>query len=590
MAAATSLRMRPAGPEEKLLKWLDQIEMEGEHWRGKALRDADRYERLFQGQRKYDGARRLPRFKADVIGPTIRRRNALLTENKPVFKIDPMIDGLQATSEVLTQLAEFAWSDHGFQGAIEEMVELASVFRAAGMSLPFDFSADGGLGSVEAVPRDPRQVLIDPNTKHARDVGTRAKYTMIETVEAIWDIQHDFPGRGMEVKPETGVSSYIKSPLSYGVQSDQQGSLSFRDHIKKLQEGPIPRCRKKVYFIRDPALLATGGLRYPLGRMVVRAGDIILADEPSPFFDGEPDLVWFENRREFGSVWGNSEVEALRYLQGAVNRIGEMFVNNTVLMGNSRVVMDNDALSNEAVQKLTNAEALVVSKKRMSTIDWQPPPPMPPHFLQFISFALRLVDYLVGLNDGQLEGRGRVEMRSGVQLEGLQNAAQVLIRALARRLEEFMERMGRKFISRVLQFYNKERILLATGPGGQFQKYKLETDKLFAEINEVAFKRAEKGGKFEDHLRDLKRNAAASMAFKVQPLSSLATTKVARTQLLIQLVEGAMLPREIILREVGYNNVDELLQKATAEHAQMAQLGIGQQKTSKGKKGKGATG
>jgi hypothetical protein len=160
---------------------------------------------------------------------------------------------------------------------------------------------------------------------------------------------------------------------------------------------------------------------------------------------------------------------------------------------------------------------------------------------------------------------------------------------MARRLEEFIERMGRKFISRIFQFYNQDRILLATGPGGQFLKYQFETKKLFAEMDQIAAKQAgdddSEATKFKAIRARLVRNAGASFAFRVQPLSSLATTKVARSQMLMQMVEAVMLPRNLVVREVGFNNADELIEQATKEHAQMAQLGIGPQPSKKKKLG-----
>lgn len=571
MAAISFATGRRTGPEARLLSWLDSLEDEGMSWRGQSQREADRYERLFFGTRQAMSGS-VPRFRANVIGPTIRRRNALLTQNKPVFKIEPLAEGLMQTADVLNELAEFAWQDHAFGSAIEEVVDLASVFGAAGAGLPYDQTAAGGLGSITLTPHDPRAVLIDPACSRAADVGSLStKYVRIESVESIWDIQRQFPGRGMDVKPEATLSAVIKSPLSGRATGSNAGPTSYRDTIKKLQEGPIPRCARRNYFVRDPALTAESRPVFPLGRLIVRCGDVVLSDGTAPFWDGEPNLVWYENRHNFGSVWGQAEVEALRYLQGAINRIGEMFVNNTVLLGNSRVVADSDALSADAINKLNNAEALIITKKRMSQLDWVPPPPMPPHFLQFISFALRLVDYLVGLNDGQLEGRGRIEMRSGVQLEGLQNAAQILIGAMARRLEEFIERLGRKFISRIFQFYQRDRILLSTGPTGQFLTYKLETAKLYAELQTLAQRQAEDEHRpIEQVLLELKQNAGRQFAFRVQPLSSLAQTKVARAQLLMQLVEAVMMPREQVLREVGFNNAPELINKAKAEAAQMA--------------------
>lgn len=563
------------GPDGPLLEWLDSIEQEGIYWRSNALREGDRYERIYQGVRRA-GDSSGTRFRANVVGPTVRRRNALLTENKPIFKIEPLTDGLQTTAEVLNEVSDFAWQDHGFVGAIERMVELASVFRAAGMSLRYDQRLNGGLGSIVPVVRDPRSVLIDPATADAKGVQSEAKYIMIESVECIWDIQRDFPGRGMLVKPDRGVSGTIRSPFNNVSALKEASPSSYRDSLQKLQEGPIPRAIKKDFFIRDPRLRVDGTPVFPRGRHVCRAGDIILSDGPNPFFDGEPDLVWYENRRDFTNIWGHNEVEALRYLQGAVNRIGDMFVNNTVLFGNSRVIADSDALGNDTLNRLTNAEALIITKKRQSSVVWEPPPPMPGHFLQFITFAMRLVDYLIGLNDGQLEGRGRIEMRSGVQLEGLQNAAQVLIRAMARAVEEFIERLGKKFISRVLQFYTGNRILYSIGSSGKTLKYKLEYDNLLSDIRSLA---ASRNGKFPNYQAALSaeiEDAASKFRFMVQPMSSLATTKVARAQLLMQLVEAVMLPRTLVLQEVGFHNSEELIGQAQQEAATMAAMNIPQ--------------
>ena len=57
-----------------------------------------------------------------------------------------------------------------------------------------------------------------------------------------------------------------------------------------------------------------------------------------------------------------------------------------------------------------------------------------------------------GLQDGAMQGKGRVELRSQPQLEGLMQMSQVLIRSQARRLEGFMERCGQKLIGRTFQF------------------------------------------------------------------------------------------------------------------------------------------
>jgi hypothetical protein len=566
------IRDRKIGDDERrLLQWLESIEREGKEWRDRQDNGKwDKYIQLYRAERK--GPATVP-FQADVIPATLRRRNALLTENKPSFEVMPRATGAMATAKVLRESINAWWHQYDMEGAIEEMVSIATPLGAAGMSCPYRPDGDFGMGSCEPVVRDPRATLIDPIVRRPRDLDN-AQYLRFETVLPLWEIQKKYP-RGMLVKADgelfsSGSRRITGSPERASGKGAGSGPTSYRDTIRRLETGPIPRKRVRSYLIRDPQTDKAGQLRFPRGREIVVAGDVILQDHENPNWDGLWDLCWFEVTPDLDTPWGRSDVEALRYLSAAINRIGAQFVSNTILMGNSRVVYDHDALDPATINRLNNSDALLIPKKFSRNVDWQPPVPMPPHFLQFISFAMRLVDYLVGMQDGQMEGKGRVELRSGAQLEGLQNAAQVLIRSAARRLEAFLERFGRNLISRFFQYYQQDRIMLDLGPDGDYQQYQFERAKLDAQMRQNAMSLSMDRGeldpeKFQQHFREQMEEAWQSFAFKVQPLSSLAATKVARAQLFMELVEGGMMPRTLLLEQVGFSNGDELMQKAHAE-------------------------
>lgn len=555
-----------AGQREKnLLAWLDRIESEGTYWR--STEDQDRWSdwhRLYRGPRFTD-IRTNPKFYLNTIRPTIDRANALLLEQKPSCKILPWRDGLQASAEALEKLFEAHWLGTNMQIALEEMRQMASIFGSAGMDLTWNNSLHHGQGDIDPTPLDPRQVIFDPLVRKSR-LLERAMYIRIETVKNIWDLQAQYPGRGMLVKPDASISSVPNTIQGSGNQNViQQLQSSFQARMRRLEEGPIPRKRVREYWVRDPNRKPNGEPIMPLGRKIERAGELILDDSENPYWDGNWPAEWYDNRPDIDTPWGRSEVEALRYLADAINRIGHLFVENTILGGNLVVIGDSDAISNETRNKLTNASALFIAKKFGRNLEWRAPQPMPPHMMGFIPQALGFIDYETGMRDGMMEGRGRQEVRSGVQLEGLQNAAQILIKASARRLEAFLERLGMKWISRIFQFYPTSRLMYYMDPSTQeYQKFQFQYGTFQDEFVKI-LKADGRDATKADSIKEMMKTAWSEFAFKINPLSTLAATKMARAQLLMQLVEMGALPRSMILREVGYYNAGDLLKEAQAE-------------------------
>lgn len=568
----------PVGPEKSLLSWLNKIDLEGRQWRDS--QDMNHWQSYVD---RYHGTRqgpRAPKFDANVIRPVIDRRNALLTENKPQCKILPWRDGLEQASEILEKLFDAEWHATEMQMQIEDVVQLGSVLGAAGIDAAWNPSGRHGDGSFDPVVVDPRQIGIDPYVRKARNIE-KATYLWIETVRNLWDIQRQYPGRGMLVKADRSVSSINTGAIQANNNNSvvQQINQSFQSRMKRLEDGPIPRKICREYWLRDPEAKGDGNLKFPRGRNIERGGDVILDDKENPYWDGGWPIIWYDGKADLDSPWGRSEVSALQYIAGAISRMGNLFVENSILGGNLVIITDADAITPETRNKLTNAAGLIIPKKYGRNLTYQPPPPMPPHMLQFITWALGLIDYLVGLRDGQIEGKGRVELRSGVQLEGLQNAAQVLIRASARRLESFLERFGNKWISRVFQFYTGKRLQFMLGEQNDWKQWQFN----YGELQDIFLKIARSDGadiNKQDALRDAMQSAWRQFAFKISPFSSLAANKIARGQMLMQLAETGAFPMTKVMTELGFDNAKELRVQAQQEAAQFGPI----QPTKPGKK------
>lgn len=571
------------GPEiAGLLKFLDKLEGEAKSCRTRVAGDDkwDTYLDISRGKGWQDKSKN-PLFQANFIGNGIERKAALLTENKPELKVSPRRAGLSKTALKLGDTISAGWDEYNIALALESLSHYVQIFGAGGFKIGYDPKADFGRGDMVIGAVDPRNLKIDPAITYSYDTD-RAQYMIEESVQSLWDLQDRFPGVGGLVKPDSRVSMFQGASSEVGFVGRMQ--RIFRSGGGQA-DGAVPRAYVRDYWFKDPAIDAKndGARLFPFGRHVIRANnDIILHDVANPYFDGGWPLMLLDGRMDLDHPWGQSEVGALRRIQEAANRIGHMFVENAILSGNTWVLGDTDALSNDAVQKLSNLGAIYIEKRFGRDLQRQPPPPMPPHMLGFVDTAMTLIDFLLGLQEGGATAKGRMEIRSGSMLEGLQSAAQTLVRSQARRLEGFLERLGQKWIARIFQFYTDSRLMTFVGHSGDFDEFTFERDELMQELASEATATVTKRAQGErrpvgidetkDEILNVARAAWKDFRFKVKPGSSLAATRMQRVQVFAELAKNHIGSVTRVLREVGIDNPEEELQQAFKEAQMFAAL------------------
>ena len=602
----------PPDTEPKaLLNHLDSVDAEAESATKEKRAQWDRSIKWFD-EGIVDDTTTAPNFRVNLINPLMRRISALLTEMKPKLDVHPAKSGLTKTAEVLRATIDANWDEQNVNMALNEIVLKSLVLSSSFAYIGWDSQANYGLGNIAVVPGDPRDYLVDPAVRYGHDLDN-AQYIRTRSVVPMPTAQRLFPDVADELKP-CGKIQTTDKPGS-GVRTGAvRGAI--QSSLQKLGLGAgtqtaLPRVELYEYYLADPAVSEDGDPLYPNGRVVIRANDdVICRDGPNIYYDGRWPFEWLENEPDLNSAWGRDEIDAIRHISLAFNKLGNTATTQTLLNAIPFMVADKNTLDEQAINVLRQMGFYVLEATAGRRVERQAAAVQIATILQFMQYLQGLGDNLLGLMDsgGNLgTSKGRAEVRSAPMLEGLQQAGQVLIRAKARRLEAFMSRLGMKWISRIFQFYTVDRLMTFVGSDGTWQPYEFERQKLQAEILQLALARitAERSDRSEDNpampelgvdgvsALTMNRNvvplpvlgqdeilaaikgAWRDFRFHVEPYSSLSSNRIMRSQLYEKLANEARIPSRFYLNEVGIKDPSGMQQEAIAE--QQARMAAGVQ-------------
>lgn len=589
----------PNKPEEQISK-LRRMRNEGIGWRDQFGFAWDRNVSTMRGDLWPDKASR-PLFLANIISPAIRRKAGLLTEAQPGIDIRPVKKGLQATSEVLKHTVNAIWAEQNVSMGLETLANYLAAFGCGFWKVTYDPSADFGAGNICITDCDPRLVVIDPTVRRAVDLW-QSQYLIEDSVVPYAWVKKRFPKTADKVEPDVSIK----------YETNDSHKISWYSRIReriKSQANPsdsaIPRVYLQQCWIADWTTDKDGNLKYPGGRRIWLTGDDVVlnpSEDPTdlvygqnnPYWDGLFPYLMLDNEADLDHPFGHAEVEALRKINEAFNAVGHM-TTRTLIKNVPWIIADQGSIPAATIQDLKELEEVIVEKAPGRSVERNPPTQPTAINLDFMRMMITLVEMSAGLNDGAMQGKGRVELRSAPQLEGLQQAAQVLIRAQARRLENMLERAGQLLISRIFQFYTDDR-LMVYNDGDKLKEYDMQKEQLRGEIIKLAVASAD-----AEALEETNENLADGMSlksaivepeldhekilhhmhgawklfrFKVIPFSTLSSNKLQRTQMMTAMAEQGAIPMSMVVKEAGFDNPEELMQQAAKEMQMKQQMGF----------------
>ena len=468
----------PKGPQQ--LGFLDRLDNEGKQWLAKWSTGWTADIAQARGE-QWGDPKSSPMFLANYISNLLLKKQALLTESKPILDVLVKSPGLYETSVVLKKTMDGLWDELKVQIALEQSAAFLETLGHFFWRIFWDPTANFGLGDIAITAIDPRLMRLDPGITHVYDLQEGQYIIEDEIVPYGWVCKH-FPKVASNVEPNVNLSI---------LGNDQAQKGFFKRWLYKrsadIADSAMPRVWIRRYWITDPALDDDDKPMFPGGRLIIRTGDDVIlnpseeTEQQNPYFDGLWPYEMLDNRPDIDHPFGKSEVEPLKRLQEAVNRMGHTVV-RSMIKNTDWVMSDANALTPDTIAALKQLEQVVIEKGAGREVTRVPATTPTQVETGFIQMVIGIMKELSGVADDPMSGaKGRVELRSQPQLQGLQEAGQLLVRFQARRLEWFFERVGQKLISRIFQFYDSDRVLNYAGPD-KIKQYVFEKDLLRQQI------------------------------------------------------------------------------------------------------------
>ena len=525
--------------EQKLLKMLDAIADEAQRVKDHWVKDVDltRDLDLYRGKLKGNADDRY--FDCNFVGAFIDRMVAQLTDNRPIIRLENRKAGISKVARSVEKVIQCVWDESKVQRGLFKLANNAAVNRSAGLYTGFDTETDTPVVELLRIA----QVLVDPNVVESGQLDS-AEYVRIERVMPLAEIRAKFPGRGSLVKSDVNISQLGQEPKKRSSMLDGlRSTTTTRD--------TIPRARVYEWFIQDRSTSNTGDRLFPSYRRIICSDDVVLWDGPNPFWDGRIPVDWFDWMVDPEHIWGHGESARLRKMQLAFNQLIDGLIENQLLTNIISIVGDADSLPPEMWKKLQNIKSslLLQKKNRNSTLTVQPPQPFGQDKIQIARSIFTYAQLLTGVTDVTL-GDAPGSLQSGLAIEGLQEGANLMTRARASRLEDLMNRVGQKLISRVFQFVTSDRVFTMVGPTAEAVAYAMARSELF--IND----------KGQPMTQADQRDALRFMRFSVIPGSSAPGSRLARARMMAELVKLGAASRRDVLQAADFQDPDDMLKRA----------------------------
>jgi len=525
--------------EGKLLKTLADIADEAQRVKDHWVKDVDltRDLDLYRGKLKGNADDRY--FDCNFVGAFIDRMVAQLTDNRPIIRLENRKAGISKVARSVEKVIQCVWDESKVQRGLFKLANNAAVNRSAGLYTGFDTETDTPVVELLRIA----QVLVDPNVVESGQLDS-AEYVRIERVMPLAEIRLKFPGRGSLVKSDVNISQIGQEP---------KRRVSMFDGLRSgtMTRDTIPRARVYEWFIQDRATSDTGDRLFPSYRRIICSDDVVLWDGPNPFWDGRIPVDWFDWMVDPEHIWGHSESARLRKMQLAFNQLIDGLIENQLLTNIISIVGDADSLPPEMWKKLQNIKSslLLQKKNRNSTLNVTPPAPFGQDKIQIARSIFTYAQLLTGVTDVTL-GDAPGSLQSGLAIEGLQEGANLMTRARASRLEDLMNRVGQKLISRVFQFVTSDRVFTMVGPTAEAVAYAMARSELF--IND----------KGQPMTQADQRDALRFMRFSVIPGSSAPGSRLARARMMAELVKLGAASRRDVLQAADFQDPDDMLKRA----------------------------
>lgn len=503
--------------------------------------------RMIQWQKNYDAYtgtlfergsknKKLGNAIPNHIFATVETVKPIMVTNPPKNVVLPTKQDGFEKAMLIQEALDYEWKRTKLLPKVIDGLTNELIYGNMIIGLFWNQKSNKGLGNVEPVMVSPFNFFIDPMAETIEE----AEYCMYATYKPLGELTKHYPDKAEELSDNA--SSDIDDNLTVG-----------KDKTNAKNQLLYIECYMRDYSIDEYVEEEEGNkykvkkMKYPKGRRVIIAGDVLLQDGENPYDDGKFPFVATQCYKLPGQFWGMSEVEELITIQTEMCNLYNSLIDNARLNGNPWVIKDKN--SGVEASSLTNVPGLVVTKNPGSEVKRDAPPAMPSYIQQIIQDLKYDVQVVSGVFDAT-RGERPASITSGVAIQALQDSSQGRIRLKTQQLEYMLAELGSMWLSRMQQFWNVPRSIRIMGGQTSVDEVPLIIDGQPVQFKEVV--RDEIDGDFD---------------VVIQTGSTMPVNKSARLETVLQLAQTMaedgmpVVDRRTIIEYCELDNAEDILRR-----------------------------
>ncbi len=567
----------PTEDEKKLVKKCEGLFQKAK--RAKSKYDWNWIEnyKLFRGKQWKE---QRPSYRAsevvNLIWQNVQTQVPVIVDARPKFEYLPQEPSDREFADLMNDICASDWQTYNWLYKLTEVLYDSHLYGTGLSCLKYDPKK----ARIVYESVDPFYMFPDPS---AYDFETRCAYTVVAEPMDVEKIKRIAGDKAQYIKADVvNFASEKRVDLANVKYNNPSSDQLYVEVVGGYDTTTVPEVLVKTVYMEDEEVLneevkdetdstkppiIQKRLKYPNGRKVVIANDVVLDDGQNDY-EGE---IRYPYQRLINYIlprcfWGISELEALESPQRTFNKLVSYVLDVLYLMGNPIWVVDFTA--GVDTENLTNQPGLVVEKEPGSEVRREAGVQLQPYVLSLIDRFKEWFDQISGSQDvTRGVTSGGVTAASAIQ--DLQNAAQTRIRLKMKNLDAYLQDLGRQYANRVMQFYTAPQVFRLTGKDGTEKYFKMHIKKLPDGTSQAHVVRYTENG-----LEDPQTNVytlRGELDVRVTTGSSLPFSKMETERRVKWLFEDGIIDAEEVLKALEYPNWEAIQQRMQAKAEAAAQ-------------------
>ncbi len=472
----------PSDDEKKLIKKCEALLEKSKKVKAKYDYNWIEFYKLFRGKQWKE---QRPSYRAsevfNLIWQTLQSQIPMIVDTRPKFEFLPMEPSDREFADLMNDVCSSDWESNNWLYVLTEVLYDSHIYGTGLSCLKFDPKQD----KLVYESTDPFYLFPDPSAQNFKTRCGFVAHVEPMDVEKVKRIAGD---KAENIKADVvNFASEKRVDLTAVKYNSPSSDQLYVEVVGGYDNNSIPETLLKTFYLEDDEVLeeeikdpestpdsppmVQKRLKYPNGRKVVYANDVVLYDDENEY-EGE-EIYPYQRLINYilpRSFWGISEIEPLESPQRSFNKVVSYVLDILYLTGNPVWIVSTD--SGVDTENITNQPGLVIEKEPGSEVERREGVQLQPYVLSLID---RMKDWFEQSSGSQDVSKGIAPggVTAASAIADLQNAAQTRIRLKMKNLDAYLQDFGTQYASRVLQFYTAPKVYRLTGKDGTNKYFKM---------------------------------------------------------------------------------------------------------------------